>query len=161
MRQYPMEAGSDDEDDGQKDDAADQLAIDKTRSKLQAQHAERYKGIQQLDRELRNQLLKKDIETLARQVDHVNSTGRQAYRDHVRNLVVQDFRNAELNKVTDILKEVEFAEPFQLHGMFDYRQKNALERLRTETEVLKEYRAGEYDKKPLPKPKKKKKALEQ
>ena len=89
-----MEAGSDDEDDGPKDDVADQLAIDKTRSKLQAQHAERYKGIQQLDRELRNQLLKKDIETLARQVDHVNSTGRQAYRDHVRNLVVQDFRNA-------------------------------------------------------------------
>lgn len=154
-----MEAGSDDDHDVKQDDAADQLAVDRTRSKLQAQHAERYKGIQQLDRELRNQLLRKDIETLALQVDHVNSSGRQAYRDHVRDLVVQDFRTAELNKVTDLLKEVEFAEPLQLYGVFDYRQKNALERLRTETEVLKEYRASEYDKKAQPKPKKKKKAL--
>ena len=60
-------------------------------------------------------------------------------------MVLNDFRNAEINKVTDLLKEIEFAEPIALYGIFDYRQKNAIERLEVEAEVAKEYRDSEFD----------------
>jgi len=60
-------------------------------------------------------------------------------------LVLNDLRQSELNKITDLLKEIDFAEPVALYGMFDYRQKTANERLGVEVEVIKEFRANEFD----------------
>lgn len=60
-------------------------------------------------------------------------------------MVLNDFRSAELSKVTDLLREIDYAEPIALYGMFQYRQKTALERLAVEAEVLKEYRGSELD----------------
>ena len=36
-------------------------------------------------------------------------------------MVVQNFKNAEFNKIQEILKEIEYSEPLALKGMFEYR----------------------------------------
>lgn len=93
----------------------------------------------------RNKVLRKDIETLARHVDHIHATDSKIYRNMMHKLVLNELRQDELNKVTDLLKEIEFAEPVALYGMFDYRQRTNNERLGVEVEVIKEFRANEFD----------------
>ena len=143
ISQYPVQA-QDDEEDGNRDGKQGPQES-KTQSKASAQYAEHYRQIHQLDRLERNKQLRKDIELLARHVDHINTKDQKVYRNHIHKMVLNDFRCAELNKVTDLLKEIDFAEPIALYGMFDYRQKTALERLSVEAEVLKEYRSSELD----------------
>ena len=60
-------------------------------------------------------------------------------------LVINDLRHHELNGITDLLKEIDFAEPIALFGMFEYRQKAVNERIGVENEVVKEFRANEFD----------------
>lgn len=134
----------DEEDDGKPLESKSPQGS-KAQSKSSAQYAERYRQIHQLDRVERNKQLRKDIEQLARHVDHINTKDQGVYRNLVHKMVLNDFRSAELGKVTDLLKEIEFADPLALYGMFDYRQKTALERLGVEVEVMKEFRASELE----------------
>ena len=143
ITQYPLHAEDDEEDADRDGNQAQQES--KAPSKASAQYAERYRQIQQLDRLERNKLLRKEIEFLGRHVDHINTEDQKVYRNHIHKMVLNDFRCAEMSKVTDLLREIEFAEPIALYGMFDYRQKTALERLAVEAEVLKEYRGSELD----------------
>ncbi len=81
----------------------------------------KYKKIHQFDREQRNQYLKKDIEILNRKVDSLKKKDMLFNQYYFKNLVVQNFKNAEFNKIQEILKEIEYSEPLALKGMFEYR----------------------------------------
>lgn len=119
-------------------------------------YADRYRKIQGLDKDERNKRIQKDIEMLARHVDFINMQSKQDIKDHVNQLVRQDFRNAEMNKVTEIFKEIDFAEPVAINGLFQYHQTDDRQKLGAQVEVTKEYKEGKLDPNKFVRTKKKK-----
>lgn len=69
----------------------------------------------------------------------------KAFKDYINQMVCEDFRVTEMNKITELLQEVEFAEPETLYGMFDYRQKDIKDKIRRQVDVKKEYKEGKLD----------------
>lgn len=119
-------------------------------------YADRYRKIQGLDKDERNKRIQKDIEMLARHVDFINMQSKQDIKDHVNQLVRQDFRTAEMNKVTEIFREIDFAEPVAINGLFQYHQTDERQKLGAQVEVTKEYKEGKLDPKNIVKPRRKK-----
>jgi len=57
-------------------------------------------------------------------------------------MVCEDFRGTEIGKITELLEEVEYADPETIFGMFDHRQKDIKEKIRRQVDVKKEYKEG-------------------
>ena len=62
--------------------------------------------------------MKKHLETLIRNIDHVKRQSKDLYVDHITDLVMQDLRLIELNKISETFKEIEFAQPDQILGLY-------------------------------------------
>ena len=98
-----------------------------------------------MDREERNKQIHKDIEILAGHATNSSNETQKAFKDYLSKMVCEEFRVTEMNKITELLQEVEFAEAETLFGMFDYRQKDIREKIRRQVDVKKEYKEGQLD----------------
>lgn len=140
IKRYPLDPMKEENERAEQADEADK----------QCQHfnpvyADRYKAVQALDRDERNKQINKDIETLALHATNSSNQTKQIFKDHINKMVCEDFRVAETAKITEILREIEFAEPETLYGMFDYRKRDIKEKIRTQVDVKKEYKEGKLD----------------
>jgi hypothetical protein len=54
-------------------------------------------------------------------------------------MVLQNFRDEELLKIQEFIKEIDFAEVDSMPGLYELKMKDELERLRVIKEVSKDY----------------------
>lgn len=54
-----------------------------------------------------------------------------------------------MNKMMDLMKEVDFAEGEQITGAFNYREKDNAKRIKESVDVAQEFFDGKYDPKKL------------
>jgi len=64
-------------------------------------------------------------------------------------LVQNELRYSEMNKMIDLMKEVDFAEGEQIAGAFNYREKDNAKRIKESVIVAQEFFDGKYDPKKL------------
>lgn len=116
IKRYPL-------DPMKEEEGAERVESDPKQSRhhFNQVYADRYKSVQAMDRDERNKQISKDIEMLASHATNSSNQTKQIFKDHINKMVTEDFRVAEMSKITEILREIEFAEPETLYGMFDYR----------------------------------------
>eukprot|EP00356_Strombidium_inclinatum_P001808 CAMPEP_0170512514 /NCGR_PEP_ID=MMETSP0208-20121228/66892_1 /TAXON_ID=197538 /ORGANISM="Strombidium inclinatum, Strain S3" /LENGTH=76 /DNA_ID=CAMNT_0010796153 /DNA_START=1785 /DNA_END=2012 /DNA_ORIENTATION=- len=68
--------------------------------------------------------MRKQLDFLSKNIDRLGRESKDFYRDFLTTLVTQNFRDQELNKISDNLKEIDFAEAETLAGMYEYRLKD-------------------------------------
>ena len=89
--------------------------------------------------------LKKKLDFLSKNIDRINRESKEFYRTFLTGLVSQNLRDSELNKISENLKEIDFAEPDSLAGMYEYRLKDENDKVLVSMEVTREYREGKID----------------
>ena len=67
------------------------------------------------------------------------------FKEYYKKLVLQNFRNNEQNKVTQILKDVEYSDPLAINGMFNFRQRDEIDKIDQELEAMHEHKLGLLD----------------
>ena len=74
-------------------------------------------------------VIKQCLETLTRNIDRMTNQEKEDQKDYMVSLVQNDIRNAELDKMFDLVKEVDFAVGEQISGAFNYREKDYTKRI--------------------------------
>jgi len=89
--------------------------------------------------------LRKKLDFLSKNLDLIDQDSKKFYRNYLTKMVSQNIRDIELKKITDNLKEIDFAEAEAIPGMFEYRFKDEQDRILVSMEVAKEYKEGKND----------------
>ena len=82
---------------------------------------------------------------LAMHATNSSNQTKAVFKDQVNKMVQEDFRVAEVSRITEILREIEFSEPETLFGMFDYRLRDIREKIQMQVDVAKDYKEGKLD----------------
>ena len=63
--------------------------------------------------------IKKKIEDLSHTVYMQTSKNKEFYHQHMVKLITEELRDQEIRKVTDLIKEVSFADANKIENVFD------------------------------------------
>lgn len=97
------------------------------------------------DKAERKQLMHRAIGNLTRNIDKMEAQSKAYYKDMMTKMVVQNLRDAELLKLAEAFKEIDYADAEQLQNLFEYRSKDQVEKIRGQVDVAKEYHEGKLD----------------
>ena len=97
------------------------------------------------DKTVKKQLLQKALGNLTRNIDKIELSSKQYYKNMMTKLVLQNLRDAELVKLSEAFKEIDYADIDQLQNLFEYRNKDQIEKIRGQVDVAKEYHEGKLD----------------
>ena len=59
--------------------------------------------------------------------------------------MLNNFRNEELQRISDTFREIDFAEPSTFNTMYYYKANDADEKLQIQLDVTDEYKEGKLD----------------
>ena len=76
------------------------------------------------DKAEKKQLLQKALGNLTRNIDKIELQSKQYYKNMMTKLVLQNLRDAELVKLSEAFKEIDYADIDQLQNLFEYRNKD-------------------------------------
>jgi UDP-N-acetyl-D-mannosaminuronate dehydrogenase len=76
------------------------------------------------DKAEKKQLLQKALGNLTRNIDKIELQSKQYYKNMMTKLVLQNLRDAELVKLSEAFKEIDYADINQLQNLFEYRNKD-------------------------------------
>ena len=76
------------------------------------------------DKTVKKQLLQKALGNLTRNIDKIELSSKSYYKNMMTKLVLQNLRDAELVKLSEAFKEIDYADIDQLQNLFEYRNKD-------------------------------------
>lgn len=72
----------------------------------------------------KNEEIRRELDFLASNIDKMDQQSKSFYRDMVTKLVKQNFRDVELQRIIEKLREIDFAEPEAILAMFEFKCKD-------------------------------------
>lgn len=75
----------------------------------------------------------------------MQTQSKKYYRDLMTKMVLQNFRDEELLKIQEFIKEIDFAEVDSMPGLYELKIIDEKERLKVIKEVTKDHHEGKLD----------------
>lgn len=90
-------------------------------------------------------LTRRAIENITKNIDQIEMRSKREYKEMLTNQIELHARDEQMQKVTDILKDIDYADPDQLYALYHYRVKDENDKIKTAREVAKEFHEGKFD----------------
>lgn len=115
---------------------SDQNSLNKTKISFHDQDSQTGKsGSLEKSQKVNTKVIRMCLETLTRNIDRLANQAEESQKEFLVQLVQNDLRNAEMNKMIDLMKEIDFTEGEQIKGAFNYREKDNAKRIKESVDV--------------------------
>ena len=90
-------------------------------------------------------VIKQKLEGITRVINQTLIQSKADAQEQIAKQVLNNFRNEELQRISDTFREIDFAEPNTFSTMYYYKANDADEKLQIQLDVTDEYKDGKLD----------------
>ena len=93
----------------------------------------------------RGKLIRRAIDNITKNIDQLELKSREEYKDMYTKFVKLDLRETQLNRISELLKDIDYAEPVQIPALYEYRNRDEQDKIKIALESAKEHKEGKLD----------------